>query len=828
MHLRPRIRPVLALFGSVLLPALLGVVAAACSSSGDFARCETTADCATQGGGTCVDGRCQLVDGGVPTDTGAALPDGGPVDSGPCAANERACGETCCGGADICGTNLACCTYDELCGSSCCGAGEVCEGALCRRDCGAEARCTDSAGAEVCCVAGEVCSSGQCFAPSTPCQDFLDCPADQYCEPTQGFCLPQPSGEVCQSEPSGGQVLPTELWHWDGVGAVLPTYRQVMMTPMVANLNDDNNDSVVDLNDTPDIVFATFVTNYTSDGVLRAISGADGSSIFDVTDPTLRVTPGGQVALGDIDNDGRIDIVACASDPTGLGPLIAFERDGTFKWRSVDPDIRCGQAGPSIADLDGDGNPEVFVRYSVVNGVDGSRRWHNDCVNTGGYGTAAHNPCDYTTAADLDGDGKLEVVGGNAAYHHDGTTHYDRTADFLDGYPAVGDLDMDGVPEVVVVHSAFYPTSYSGDHFLRALNADGTDRWGPFDTNAAMAPAADVTANQVGGGGPPTLANFDDDPAPEIALAGAYGYAVFEADGSLKWFSTSNDRSSRKTGSSVFDFDGDGVSDAVYNDQYWLRVYDGSSGDVQFCQCNTSATLWEYPVIVDVNNDGHAEIVLASNDYASGYGTCPMTADLGACEVARIGNGENLGTHGIRVFASPNSDWIGTRRIWNQHTYHVTNVSELGAIPASEPRNWTTRSLNNFRTNVQPDATNIPDITPEELAVDLRDCHTQMTLNFRLTNNGWSASPVGVPATVYAEEDGTFVRVARVTTTRALLAGEGEAMSVPYPLVDREHGEAVRFRVVVNDENDAPLLELNECRPDNNSAETTSMCFTIG
>ncbi len=818
-----------------MLPWLL-VLGCDCAGPTPAGRCDTSATCAS--GQSCVDHAC------VPaTDSGRL--DGGLDADAPdapttCGSATRACGDLCCADGEICGTNLACCARGDLCGSTCCGAGEVCEGAVCRIECGANARCSDAAGAPVCCVAGEVCASSQCFAPTTPCADFIDCAEGEYCEVTLHRCLPQPGGEECASHPTGGAIVPTLLWAWDGTGAALPAWNQVMMAPMVANLDDDNLDGVVDENDVPDVVFGTFCGiagagctrgSYGSDGVLRAVSGADGSSVFDVTDPTLRINPGAQLAIGNIDDDPAPEIVACASDPSGIGAMIAFHHDGSFFWRSTDARVRCAEAAPAIADLDGDGHPEVFVRYTVLNGEDGSVAWHHDCVGTGGWATSSHSPCDYTTAADLDGDHRLEIVGGNVAYHGDtGDVLWDRTADFLDGYPAIGDLDRDGRPEVVVMYSAFTPAPYQGEHFLRALNGeDGTDVWAaPVDVNQGRAPAADVTTGAIGGGGPPTIANFDDDPEPEIALAGAYAFVIFEPDGTARWTSPTQDHSSRKTGSSVFDFDGDGVAEAVYNDEQWLRVYDGRDGTVRFCECNTSATLWEYPVIVDVDNDAHAEIVLASNDYGgAAFAQCLTTPDLGACELSRIAAGENLGTHGIRVFASPTRDWVATRRIWNQHTYHVTNVTESGQIPAVEGDNWTTRGLNDFRQNVQPGASNVPDLVPTDLAVDLTMCSAQMTLNFRVTNAGWAASPAGVPVTLYVEEGGTFVRIGRVVTTRALLPGESEPLSIAYDLTGRGPSETIRFRVVINDSTDTPDPSLLECRPANNEAETTASCSIL-
>ena len=54
---------------------------------------------------------------------------------------------------------------------------------------------------------------------------------------------------------------------------------------------------------------------------------------------------------------------------------------------------------------------------------------------------------------------------------------------------------------------------------------------------------------------------------------------------------------------------------------------------------------------------------------------------------------------GITIFGSATNSWVRTRRIWNQHTYHVTNVREDATIPQYEKPHWT--QLNTFRTNAQ-------------------------------------------------------------------------------------------------------------------------------
>ncbi len=65
----------------------------------------------------------------------------------------------------------------------------------------------------------------------------------------------------------------------------------------------------------------------------------------------------------------------------------------------------------------------------------------------------------------------------------------------------------------------------------------------------------------------------------------------------------------------------------------------------------------------------------------------------------------------LQVIRDAEDRWVPARRIWNQHTYHVTNVREDGTIPPQEPKHWDL--LNTFRTQAQIDGGGVCKPPPE-------------------------------------------------------------------------------------------------------------------
>ena len=627
-----------------------------------------------------------------------------------------------------------------------------------------------------CCTTGQICLSGTCKKLGPACGELWPCPIDHYCDKKLGRCIPGAS--KCQYRPPPGVFKPKVEWEWTG-SVIAPAHNQVMMTPMVANLTDDNGDKKIDRNDIPDIVFSTFTGSaYGTNGLLRVISGDGKKEHFTVLDSAHRTVPGAELAIADIDNDFKPEIVVCASG----GGVMALEHDGTFKWKTTGVPCRA----PAIADLHGDGSPEVITGCNVLVGTSGKVAWK------GAYACTT-----YSTVADIDLDGKPEVVGGNIAYNHDGSLLW-HDKNTPDGYVAIADLNGDKTPEVI--------TAASGKHSLYAHSNKGKLIWGPVDINQGQASSADKCNGC--GGGPPTIADFDGDGRPEIAAAGGYGYVIFEHDGKAKWFKKTQDLSSRCTGSSVFDFDGDGKAEVVYADELQLRIYQGPTGSVLFSHCNTSGTLTEYPLIVDVDNDGHAEIVVANNNYA--FKKC----------------GDGTASHtGIKVLGDTSGNWVRTRRIWNQHTYHVTNIDEDGRVPKLEAQNWANPSLNNFRQNVQPGGLfDAPDMTggPGGLT-----CTSHIKATVKVKNEGAAKVVAGLKVSLYAVAPAGAVLLQTLATKTTIYAGQTESLQFSVPVPKNYQNQTVSLFAVVDDDGTGKGA-VNECKEDNNKAQLGSVfCKTI-
>ena len=580
-------------------------------------------------------------------------------------------------------------------------------------------------------------------------EDSAEIVEPNYCEPPYVAGNALSKVDECIVEEQTGGFNPTVEWS-KNTWSVEASSNNIMMMPAVASLTDDNGDGQIDEDDTPDVIVVT----YGGTGTLRAVSGKDGSEIFNVTNQGLQGQ--GAVAAGDIDGDGIVEIIACTSNT-----VKAFEHDGTLKWTSVNVggQIQGTSDAPAISDMDGDGDPEIIVGRAILDN-DGNKLG----FGTLGMGTT-QNVGTTSFAVDLDGDGDEEVITGNAAYNRDGSTKYSNSHG--DGYVAVGDMDNDGMPNIVV----------TGDAKMRILDEEYN-----LICNATI-PGANASA-----GGPPTIADFDGDGEPEIGVAATSTYTVFENDCSQLWQRTTQDASSGNTGSAVFDFEGDGIAEVVYSDETRIWVFAGPDGTVKLENTqHTNATWTEYSVIADIDGDGHAEIVV------------PNTGSI----------------TGITVVGDADDSWMEGRRIWNQHAYHITNVEDDGTIPKKADINWDT--YNNFRSGDLIAATGgeWPDLVATIDDVCETECDRgRIFITARAGNQGHADVTDPVELVIYAVTPDGDKRLTSKTITSGLPAGEMQA-GVTLEVSGLDSWTIYDLYAVVD-----VVDDINECDETNNTSGT--------
>jgi hypothetical protein len=636
-----------------------------------------------------------------------------------------------------------------------------------------------------------------------------------------GQCLPQPDPLTCQQVPVFDNLSVQVEWMFDT--------DEIISIPVVADIDNDGLPEVV-------VNLTRQDGGSYPSGRIMILSGESGAvQLAPIAHDPVNNSYGSHgrstIAVGDVSGDGVPDIVYAAREVGGVSLIVAIDSTGALLWKShdaagADYEIRTNNAAVTLANFDADPQAEIVIGAAIFD--------HNGLLVSdaggagagGGFGTNGTYYGGIAAVADLDADAIPEIISGRHAWKVNwvaGATSADPptvtlseywTATTPDGYPAIADLNSDGIPEVVLV----------GSGNLHVLNGQTGQLFCTVDPTEAMCLATPALRTQPialpggGIGGPPTVSDFDADGRVEVGVAGAGSYTVYDLNrageqvvqpsgdiapvaGALyaRWSNVTQDNSSNATGSSVFDFQGDGAAEVIYNDECYMRVYSGSDGAVQLEIANSNATIHEYPLVVDLDADGNSEIMVVATD----IGSC---ADPGY--VTR---------RGLYVYGDVNDEWVPTRRVWTQHTYHVTNSDSTGNVPMSEDNNWTQPGLNNYRQNVQGDGVfNAPDLTLG-ISVGLNLCNNgQYALQARVSNEGALGVPPGATVTFYEGTSNAGTNLGTATTSEAILPGGSTVviLEVSAPAMSTDYFAEVDGSGVVT---------VEECDLNNNSAQVTEV-----
>ncbi len=387
-------------------------------------------------------------------------------------------------------------------------------------------------------------------------------------------------------------------------------------SPAVADLDGDGK---------PEVIW----TDYR----IVAVNGENGSDQWVVT------SPGGgrgwpSVVVGDVDRNGGLEIITAHSD----GWVSILDSNGTpfSSWpRQMTPGDEMRSL--AVGDVDANGDLEILIcatrsenQWYLLEHTGAVRPgWpvHSPDSDSNGYAAGCYN--ENVGLADLDGDGRAEMIGPNdthyiAGYNDDGTPlranaiygtvggqnkpwarvgfHYDNAVDlrgyanclpgvppleprpnFADTAPTLADVNGDGVKEIIVVGNEYdcrtspYTDLY---HTPYILNVDRT-RWSGNGFDWTSLPVPDGNAaplsedyNVIETAEPnPVAADLDGDGRLEIL------YASYDGRLHAYWL------------------------DRTEHGSWPFEVTNSGEGFIRFAS---------EPAVVDLDNNGQAEVIFTT------------------------------------------------------------------------------------------------------------------------------------------------------------------------------------------------------------------------
>lgn len=442
----------------------------------------------------------------------------------------------------------------------------------------------------------------------------------------------------CEYAPVIGANPPTQMWAWND-----PSGRIYKSPPIVGDLDKDGQPEVL-------VIGAKPFALYADPSVLSVLDAKTGALKWQATNvqPLARTAP----TLFDLNSDGYPEIIltegagAPNNDDRVLGTnVVALDaRTRNVLWRTS---VRkCNHwCLVSVADLDGDGTPEVVAGDSILTATG---QLKSTLAQSTQMAPALADLIPERPGLEIVAD-DLSVMSSNSQLLFNFGCKQFTFGLNLVRFSVIADLDRDKNPDLICV---------SQGRIARYSNT-GVVKWdkqlpAPASNSRMSVPPYDEVAQdqQPTQGSAPTIADFNGDGFLEIGVASASSYVVFSRDGSELWQQKSQDTFGSSSSSSAFDFNGDGKSEIIFNDRHHLKIFEGDSGKILWQIENEGGRALNYPVVANLDDTPSAELIVTT--FANGLG-------------------------GVRAFRDPTNSWKTTRKMWNQFNYYPQLLTDLFA-----------------------------------------------------------------------------------------------------------------------------------------------------
>jgi hypothetical protein len=339
-------------------------------------------------------------------------------------------------------------------------------------------------------------------------------------------------------------------------------------------------------------------------------------------------------AVGEVDGDSGVEIVAAAWADVGTGGGAAYE---VFVWNGEDGSVVSGWpvttgkfcwASPALADLDNDGRNEVIIpcadgklycwSYNGSEFIDGD----DDPLTVGVFADLG-TPWVYASPAiaDIDGDGDLEILQPAATesvycFNADGSNVPGWPISIgvkAYGSPAVGDVDGDGDLEIAIMSLSWYVWLF--DHEGNALAG-----WPQLIASSGDFPPS------------PVLADITGDGFLELVQVGSDGeIRIWDYQGNTIAGWPQFLGTSVKSSPAIANIDADPDLELIVgSDSGKLFALNLDGTIVDGWPIQTGADLYGSPTVADVDGDGDLEVVIGGMDTGVYVWDCEGAYDDGA------------------------------------------------------------------------------------------------------------------------------------------------------------------------------------------------------
>ncbi|MFO7721845.1 MAG: FG-GAP-like repeat-containing protein [Bacteroidales bacterium] len=338
---------------------------------------------------------------------------------------------------------------------------------------------------------------------------------------------------------------------------------------------------------------------YRNDSMIYALNAEDGSLLW-----KFNASGAGEgcndvaILIYDVTGDDIPDVIV----PSSCNPKTFCFRghDGFIQWQT---NTRGSDSPPVVVDIDKDGNLEIlhgefqgWVR--CMDGLTGVTKWEllvdaNSWVQTA------------PTIADVDQDGQLDFVvatwgfnNNSRLYAYDGATRALHWSIPMDDYvyhgTGVADLDGDGKPELVV-------GDYSGK--LHVLNAeDGTYAWS-YNAGYYI-------------GAPPAIGDINGDGQCEVVITSYFKVIALTNQGGVLWQYNIPGNGQAFRGVALADITNDTIPEVIFGSSngsvYALNGFNGNSlwsVDLK-AHIGVDFEIDHAPVIADFNGDDTLDLFI--------------------------------------------------------------------------------------------------------------------------------------------------------------------------------------------------------------------------